>query len=142
MSLPAKIQHLTPFEPGHDFGNGGKREYPLTEAVELQKLCMKLARQPKVRAIDLAALARAWDILEDRKRILRGRPLPGQLRPDSLPGKGVKRGRVIELVEEPREAPEQPTPAAATDARQTTAQTPAEEKSKNELDTKAANPPQ
>jgi len=30
----------------------------------------------------LAQLARAWDILEERKRILRGRPLPGSLKPE------------------------------------------------------------
>lgn len=30
----------------------------------------------------MAAMARGWDILEDRKRILRGKPMPGQLRPD------------------------------------------------------------
>ncbi len=30
----------------------------------------------------LASMVRGWDILEERKRILRGRPLPGHLRPD------------------------------------------------------------
>lgn len=36
------------------------------------------ATKPQIRA----ACVRAWDILEERKRILRGRPLPGHLRPD------------------------------------------------------------
>lgn len=35
----------------------------------------------EVRPADLAALARAFDVLEDRKRILRGKPLPGSLKP-------------------------------------------------------------
>jgi hypothetical protein len=35
---------------------------------------------PKAAAV-VSQLAKAWDILEERKRILRGRPLPGSLRP-------------------------------------------------------------
>ena len=32
----------------------------------------------------VSQLARAWDVLEERKRILRGRPLPGSLRPEKV----------------------------------------------------------
>ena len=90
-------QNLTPFQPGHELGNGGKREYPLTEAVALQKLIMQFARSPDCKPLELAALARSWDVLENRKRVLRGIPEPGSLRPDGLPGKRAKRGQLIEL---------------------------------------------
>jgi hypothetical protein len=43
--------------------------------------------QQPVKPADLAALARAWDILAERKRILKGRPLPGSLKP-TTPRKG------------------------------------------------------
>lgn len=33
----------------------------------------------------IAAMVRGWDILEERKRILRNKPLPGHLRPDLQP---------------------------------------------------------
>jgi hypothetical protein len=33
-------------------------------------------------ASSIAQLARSWDTLENRKRVLRGRPLPGSLRPE------------------------------------------------------------
>ena len=35
----------------------------------------------------LAQLARSWDTLEDRKRILRGRPLPGSFKPEKTKAK-------------------------------------------------------
>ncbi len=117
-------QNLVPFQPGHEFGNGGRREYPLTEAVELQKLCMKLARAPKVRPLDLAALARAWDVLEERKRILRGKPLPGQLRPDLDPAMNAKRGKrgkaILEIAMMPAETPDPSSPAPSKSTKPTT----------------------
>src|SRR3974390_1244835 len=36
----------------------------------------------------LANLAKGWDALENRKRILRGKPLPGSLRPEKVKAKG------------------------------------------------------
>lgn len=45
----------------------------------------------------LASMVRGWDILEERKRILRGRPLPGHLRPD-LPQSQRKQTRKIALL--------------------------------------------
>ena len=47
----------------------------------MQKLVYASTQERDVRPADLAQLVRAWDILEDRKRILRGRPLPGSLKP-------------------------------------------------------------
>ena len=43
------------------------------------------AFQPNLSAASLCNLVRAWDILEERKRILRNKPLPGQFRPDLDP---------------------------------------------------------
>ena len=48
----------------------------------------------------LASMVRGWDILEERKRILRGRPLPGHLRPD-LPASKRKPTRRVALLADP-----------------------------------------
>jgi len=48
---------------------------------ELQDILFKQTLDPNTEAKDKAACARAWETLENRKRILRGRPLPGVLRP-------------------------------------------------------------
>jgi hypothetical protein len=69
---------------------------PVSEAILYQRLIMIKALDPKISAISLATLIRAWDVLEERKRILRGRPLPGQLRPDLDPvqlAKAAKRAK-------------------------------------------------
>lgn len=50
----------------------------------------------------LTQLIQAWERLEDRKRILRGKPLPGSLRPVSKPSK-AKRG--FSTREQPIESP-------------------------------------
>lgn len=55
------------------------------DAAELEQLIMKAARQPKVRVVDLTALVRAFCQLAECIRVLRGLPLPGQLRPDLDP---------------------------------------------------------
>jgi hypothetical protein len=38
----------------------------------------------------IAQLARSWDTLENRKRVLRGRPLPGSFKPEKPEPKGYK----------------------------------------------------
>lgn len=81
---------------------------------------MHKALNPNISAMSLAALVRAWDVLEERKRILRGKPLPGQLRPDLDPvqlAKAAKRakarlphdiGSTIEAEEAAHEGAEEP----------------------------------
>jgi hypothetical protein len=59
----------------------GKRT-ALRHLLELQRCVFAAATKEGVEARDLAQLARAWDCLEDRKRILRNRPLPGSLKPE------------------------------------------------------------
>lgn len=46
---------------------------------------------------DHAALARAFCLIDERIRIRKGIPLPGQLRPDLVPGKRGKREGIIDL---------------------------------------------
>jgi len=118
------------------------RTRSLTQLIDASEVLYQRIMTTALDPVELSSLARALCDVDKRIRAWKGLPEPGQLRPDCLPGKRAKKGKFIELVEEPREAPEQPKPAADTDARQSTAQTPAEEKSKIELDTQPANPPQ
>jgi hypothetical protein len=67
--------------------NGYSRPKPgkqtsLSDVLVIQRTVFAATQEPNVKAADLASLARAWDVLEDRKRELRGRPKAGQLRPD------------------------------------------------------------
>jgi len=87
-----------------------KRPQSYTQAIELQAkladavgLCREdmngcLDREVRARiGSALASMVRGWDILEERKRILRGRPLPGHLRPD-LPASQRKATKRIALL--------------------------------------------
>jgi hypothetical protein len=58
----------------------GKRN-SLRQAIQLQQRVFEESNKPGVKPIELAQLARAWDCLEERKRILRNKPLPGSLKP-------------------------------------------------------------
>lgn len=53
----------------------------LKQCYDLQDLLLKAANDTQCSKGDLAKLAGAWEKLEGRKRILRGRPLPGSLKP-------------------------------------------------------------
>lgn len=100
--------------------NKGYRKSPFSEALLYQAIIMQKATNPNVSGQTLAALIRAWDVLEERKRILRNRPLPGQLRPDLDPvqlAKAAKRakarlphdiGSTIEAEEAAHEGGEEP----------------------------------
>ena len=83
--------------------NAPGRRSIYSQVIDLQELAAKLANCKETKASDVAALIRAWDVLEERKRILRGVPLPGQLRPDLDPVqlartvKRMKQRRVIDV---------------------------------------------
>jgi hypothetical protein len=67
--------------------NGGTRIRPgrriaIRQALQIQQRVFEESLKSGVKPSDLAQLARAWDCLEERKRILRGRPLPGSLKPE------------------------------------------------------------
>jgi hypothetical protein len=90
------------FTPGNAPKNPDKRKTPYQEAVALQQLVLSKAKEPKMAGIPLASLCRAWCDLEERKRILRNKPLPGQLRPDRDPGqllKELKKARVKQILD-------------------------------------------
>src|SRR6266496_1407208 len=55
------------------------------ELIEIQALVLSDIRNPETPPAARAQLARAYDVCEERKRILRNRPLPGSLRPDVKP---------------------------------------------------------
>jgi hypothetical protein len=60
----------------------------LLEVLELCRADAVATQDRELRAklgVAMGAMARGWDLLEDRKRVLRGKPLPGHLRPDLAP---------------------------------------------------------
>lgn len=95
MDITAELESIPPFEPikpngEHHRGNQPGRRGAYSQAVALQDAIFQKAQNPKETAVGLSSLARAWSELEDRKRILRGVPLPGQLRPDLDPAQALK----------------------------------------------------
>lgn len=52
-------------------------------------------------ALGISSLCKAFDTLEDRKRIMSGKPMPGSLRPDAEPKKQRRsyRSAPVEIVE-------------------------------------------
>jgi hypothetical protein len=55
---------------------------PRKMMIEVQELLLRDIRNEKTCPADRAKCAAVLEKLEDRLRILRGRPLPGQMRPD------------------------------------------------------------
>lgn len=58
------------------------RPKPQLQAIAMQASLLASATDPEVPPHIRAACARAWEVLEERLRILSNTPLPGQLRPD------------------------------------------------------------
>ena len=54
----------------------------LAQVVKLQQTCYDKALTPEISPSELSSLSRAWKELEEQTRIIRGRPLPGSLRPE------------------------------------------------------------
>jgi hypothetical protein len=59
----------------------GKRD-ARSRVIDIQDLLLADIRNPETPAAIRAQCARAYDVLEDRLRVLSGKPLPGQMRPD------------------------------------------------------------
>ena len=55
---------------------------PRTQILRMQASLLESATDRSVPPHIRAAAARAWDVLEERIRIIDGKPLPGQLRPE------------------------------------------------------------
>ena len=71
--------------------------------VEVQQLLLKDIRDPKTTPANRAKCAQALEKLEERLRILNGKPLPGQLRPDLDQKKSKRRPAILSM---PEVAPE------------------------------------
>jgi hypothetical protein len=53
------------------------------QAFEMQLVLFRVVMDDATPPQGRALCARAWDVLEDRKRIIRGKPLPGAYRPEN-----------------------------------------------------------
>ena len=89
----------------------------ITVLLEFQRLLHKAAKDQECSRADLGRLALAWERLEERRRILKGKPLPGALKPASpkkrgRPGGITVNGLVLELPDRPQEPPAEPPGAA------------------------------
>ena len=69
----------------------------LREARHLQHIAYSRAQDPEIKPVELSALMRAWTDLQESIRKIRGIPLPGQLRPDLVPGKRGKREQILDV---------------------------------------------
>lgn len=49
---------------------------PFKQAVELQRTLFKAATAPGMKLSDIASAAKAWDALENRKRVMKMKPAP------------------------------------------------------------------
>ena len=58
------------------------RPRPRSQIIRMQASLLASATDPAVEPHIRAAAARAWDVLEERLRIIDGKPLPGHLKPE------------------------------------------------------------
>lgn len=79
------------------FNQPTHRQKSYDEALVLQRVLYSRILDPETPDKDRAALVVAWDRLEDRKRILRNRPLPGAYRPESKPKASRPSSPIIQL---------------------------------------------
>ena len=61
------------------------RDFAYEQAVKLRQVECANAGEEVQRARGIADLVRSWTVAQDRIRIMRGRPLPGSLRPEKKP---------------------------------------------------------
>ena len=72
---------------------GNNRPKPRSQIIRMQAHLLANATNKDVPPHIQAACARAWDVLEERLRIMSGKPLPGQLRPELQALRELRRGR-------------------------------------------------
>lgn len=78
--------------PGNNYGLQQAydiRDLTCKEALELGKIEVE-GKDRMLRASAICSLVKAWESACDRIRIIRGRPLPGSLRPESKPKRKPK----------------------------------------------------
>jgi hypothetical protein len=66
------------------------RRGTLHQILEMQRVLVADALSPDTPPNVRAQVSRAWCELEERKRIIRGKPLPGSYRPQVKPGRAPK----------------------------------------------------
>ena len=66
-------------------GNWGARnKTKASQLCEMQQVLREITLNPETKPADASACARAWDVLEERLRILRGKFRPGDVRASDL----------------------------------------------------------
>lgn len=85
---------------------------PYKNAVKLQRLLIAAADKESVSPTELAAVARAWDVLEERKRVMKMRPAPKAIDPTKV-NKPARKSELSPILAAPSPAPAelQPLPA-------------------------------
>jgi hypothetical protein len=74
-------------------GSKPQKARAYTDAIAMQTVMLQCVCNADEKATVRAACARAWCDLEERKRILRGTPMPGNLRPELQPKRGRRAQR-------------------------------------------------
>jgi predicted RNA-binding Zn ribbon-like protein len=69
------------------------RQADRKQLVAMQHSLFDLVQDSTIPAHVRAACARAWSDLQERKRVVDGKPLPGQLRPELQALRELRRGR-------------------------------------------------
>ena len=87
-----------------------RRKSPYSQAIELQDLLMKAAREPKLKPMSLALVARAWRDLEQLKREIKMKPKPKPVDVAAIETEKRRRQRQAEEFAGPMEAQEAPSP--------------------------------
>lgn len=72
------------------------RATALTQLLDVAAVTYQMLMTKKHKAVDHAALARAFCLIDERIRIRRGIPLPGQFQPSLDPVLNAKRGRITD----------------------------------------------
>jgi hypothetical protein len=85
----ATLEQSSPADSLKDYPQGAKGDR--NALVGMQRVLWRKVNDPKTPAHIAAQCARAWRDLQDMKRIMDGKPLPGQLRPDLAQQKQSKR---------------------------------------------------
>ena len=81
---------------------GNKRDR--RQLTDMQQALYEMALASQVEPAVRASCARAWSDLQERKRVLDGKPLPGQLRPDLDQKKSKRRPALLSMPELPKES--------------------------------------
>jgi hypothetical protein len=90
-----------------------RRSMAYQQAVKIERILTETILDPNTPAQSRASCAAAWTRVQEAKRILRGKPLPGQLRPELEQMRKLKR-KQSELLAAFAAGPVEEPPAAAS----------------------------